>query len=70
MNVRQIRRDVTSRGLQGLVDLGGIDLVVLVDDPISQARAGSDRLSEIVGEDAQPLKLEEGLMRLILRTIR
>ena len=55
MHVRQVLRDVASRGLKGFVDPGGIDLVVLVHDPVPQAGAGGDGLGEISGEDAQPL---------------
>jgi hypothetical protein len=44
------------------MDPGGVDRIVLVDDSVSQACTGGDRLGEIVGKDIQPFELEEGLI--------
>jgi len=55
VDVRQILGHVARRSLKRLVDLGGIDLVVLMDDLVPQAGAGGDGLGEISGEDVQPL---------------
>ena len=47
MDVRQVLRNVARGGLKRSVDPGGVDLVVLVHDPVPQAGAGGDGLGEV-----------------------
>lgn len=61
-----VERDVSRRDPEPFVNLGVVDIVVLVSDAVSQARRCSELTSQIRREDTERAQLDERVV-VVLR---